>query len=264
MINPHREGLPRVCSFVTCLAAILIMLAVTQQVSATMIYTARYNSGTTPQSFFYETEKFSDPTYPTGHQIRSIVDQQGIRSLLTVKGTNIDNVISSILVDDVIFTSTDPNMTSTIATFDALFNGSAWSTNSGGGAHADGALSMGGAWSYEYFNFPDISNVSTPMSVTASVPIGVPVTVYARLDLKAAAPLYHTTAIDFMNSLSFDANSVFTLENGVSVNSASWGLIENRLGSVPVPEPSTAWLLGGGILGFVVARRRSRLCKAMA
>jgi hypothetical protein len=253
----HHETSNRVRKLVTRSITALMLLAATQQASANVTYSARYNSGGTPQTFFYETPQFADPNYPSGHQIQAYANPLGVGSLLTVKGTNIDNVFSSILVDDVIFTSTDPNKISTTVTFSALFSGSASSTNSGGAAHAYGTLHLNGAVSPSaFFMFPDSSGIFTTVSVTTTVPVGSPVTIYALLDLAAGAPSYHTTSIDFMHSLSFDAASVFDLEAGVTANSASWGLVDNRLSTVPLP--AGAWLFGSGMFGLIAVAKRNR------
>jgi hypothetical protein len=254
-MKTHHETSNRVRTLLTCSITALILLAAARQVSANVTYSARYNSGDTPQSFFYETPQFSDPAYPSGHQIQAYANPTGVGELLTVKGTNIDNVFSSILVDDVIFTSTDPSKASTTVTFSALFSGSASSTNSGGAAHAYGTVRLNGVTSASaFFMFPDASGIFTTVSVTTTVPIGSPVTIYALLDLAAGAPSYHTTSIDFMHSLSFDAGSVFALEDGVTANSASWGLVDNRLNAVPLP--SAVWLFGSGLLWLVAVTKR--------
>ena len=246
----HHERSPRVRRLVIA----LILVAATRQAYADVIYTARYNSGPTPQSFFYETPQFSDPAYPSGHQIQAFADPLGVGSLLTVKGTTIDNVFSSIEVNDVMFTSADPSKTSATVTINALFSGSALSTTSSG-AHATASLRLNGVTSSAIFQYPDSSSIITTVAVTATVPIGSPVTIYALLDLAATAPSYNITTLDFLHSFSFDANSVFALEDGVTANSVSWGLVNNRLSAVPVP--ATVWLFGSGILGLLAVMRKS-------
>jgi hypothetical protein len=87
------------------------------------------------------------------------------------------------------------------------------------------------------------------------VQVGVPFTVMLSMGVSAGAStnITHGNAFAnalFSNTLSFPTGRpVFTLPDGYTVNSASAGIVNNRFGSLQVPEPSTlAFLLIGSIL----------------
>jgi hypothetical protein len=94
------------------------------------------------------------------------------------------------------------------------------------------------------------------------VQVGVPFTVMLSMGLSAGAStnITHGNAFanaSFSNTLSFPTGRpVFTLPDGYTVNSASAGIVNNRFGSLQVPEPSTLALL---LIGSILLARARRM-----
>ena len=75
------------------------------------------------------------------------------------------------------------------------------------------------------------------------------------MELRASALIGNRLVLDFANSFDFDPAAVFGLGPDFTVNSASWGLVDNRLAAA-VPKPGVFALLGLGLIGTGAARRR--------
>jgi len=100
-----------------------------------------------------------------------------------------------------------------------------------------------------FFTLP----VNTPLTMTLSLAISSSVTVDFADSFNVSANT------DLSNTLTFATDRpVFDLPLGYTVNSAEAGVVENMfVAPLPVPEPAAAWMIGVGLAGLWVRRRRA-------
>lgn len=188
--------------------------------------------------------------------------------------------------DTVIFTSTNPNLTSTSARLNIHLSG--LFSNSG---FTGGTVEGGGSGAGSQFGFA-LGQGSTPTSLrglefvsgvlnapagqtdarlrtfTTQVPIGVPVDISFSLKARAfsvgLAPngLSNFAIADFGSTFEIPLGSdAFELEDGVTANSGTW-LVNNRRvdpnagpGGVPEPASWAMLIMGFGLTGAAMRRR---------
>ncbi len=98
------------------------------------------------------------------------------------------------------------------------------------------------------------------------VPLDQPIIFRTDFEIRAAARPSVDQTVDFSNSIDFNPARVFDLPEGITVNSESWGLVNNQLqfyfnnSPTVVPEPTTGMLLMVGLLGLA-GRGRKKLFK---
>lgn len=242
------------------LAAVVILAAANERANAAIIYNAGFQSpGPNPQTYFAEDPSFSDTNAASGKQLSASAGVIGLQAKVGLKGGFVENFMSSIRVDDLIFTSNDPNKTTTIVTFTARFKGTApgsppfnYSPNA--------QLSLNNIQGPTVvLGSPGLS-INEILSVTAEVGLNSPVSASAQMEMRLAAPIFQIGFLVFDDSLDFFPNEVFVLEPGVTVNSASWGLVNNQL---PVPEPSSLFVfavLASVLLRYSGERQRQFSC----
>uniref|UniRef100_C6DYB4 Ice-binding protein C-terminal domain-containing protein n=1 Tax=Geobacter sp. (strain M21) TaxID=443144 RepID=C6DYB4_GEOSM len=97
------------------------------------------------------------------------------------------------------------------------------------------------SWNAAPFNGYHISDVNNTIADFTSVSID-PSTNMAGLDL---------------SRVTFDANNIWVNWNGLSFNNNTLVVLDVD-GAAPVPEPSTIFLLGAGLAGLGIVRRRAK------
>ena len=121
----------------------------------------------------------------------------------------------------------------------------------------------------QYDDGPFSFSISEFVGGSVRVRLGTPVKFSAALELRGGGASYYSFFgegifnADFSNSLEFNPDAFFTLPEGITVNSASLGIVDNRLvgfdSTLAVPEPgSVALVLTGLALVGVSSRRRKQ------
>jgi hypothetical protein len=239
---------------VTVIALLALPALLPAPVEAGVVYTAGYNAGETPQQY-----ELSNDWATTGlrQDYRySLSEPFGLHAVLGVRGRTIDNFFTSISVDDVIVSSSDPGATRTVISFGGDLIGDLLGAGNGAVILDVSIRAQGEARAARGFAFTtnDGSRVATRVEVSADVPLGVPLHVTAQMELRASALIGNQVLLDFANSFDFDPAAVFGVGAGVSVNSASWGLVDNRLAAA-LAEPGTFAAFAIGLAGLGAARR---------
>ena len=103
----------------------------------------------------------------------------------------------------------------------------------------------------------------TLLSQSVLVPLNTPVSIFFELEaLTAAANVGESAFADFSHSLDFPLNGpVFNLPDGVTANSATSFIVDNRFTppALAVPEPATVALMALGLAALVGLARRCAL-----
>jgi hypothetical protein len=230
-------------------------VAVSGQARADIIYRAGNNSGPTPQEYFLETDRFANPDYPSGYQLTSRADAGGLYSKMGVKGTGLDNFFTSIDVNDLVFSSSNSNASGAWVRGGGNLSGGFSAPNGNGTAIL--SLYLNGAGDGLAFSTNDGETIDQGVFVDAWVPFDTPVRFTAILELRMSSLPWNISWAIFDDSFEFDPLRVFDLPAGVTVNSASWGIVNNRLVSA-VPEPAAGLYLTGLSALLLTGRRRRR------
>lgn len=226
-----------------------IFVSMTNSAQAGIIYKAGF-TGPSSSPQIYQAES---PTFEAGQgrKLFASADRLALRAQAIVRRDSIDNFDARMAVDDLIFSSDNPGQTSTTATLRVRFAGLAretqfanWSPNA--------TLAFAGGNVRTFMKAPD-SQIDNILDVTMTIPLEQQIAASAVMEMRIGGPVGGPPfanwfgELDFLDSLSFFADQVFLLEPGVTVNSASWGLVNNRLIPPPiisVAEPSHLALLG--------------------
>lgn len=113
---------------------------------------------------------------------------------------------------------------------------------------------------FDFSSFDHPEAVEEPLYITRRVPVGRPFAVRAQLTVAAISFAGDSTfTTDFANSFLFDPESVFVLEPDFTVNSASWGLVNNALISA-LPTPAATPLFAASIGAMLLLLRRRAAC----
>ena len=178
----------------------------------------------------------------------------------SLRGSNSGGIAAGWEVRDLIFTSTDPNATHVdVGLFGRLQGSLREMLPSGNFVSAVATVEvemLSTIPTFDTYNFsysPDTSNLSRPVDVIERIDLMVgkyfrfPVNRPNRFKVQTIARVSTGEAgfavSDFGSTLEFNINELFTIDTpGVTVNSVSMGLVNNRL--TTVPEPVSAGLLG--------------------
>ena len=238
-------------------ATALVISLLPAAAHAGVIYKAGPDEG--PVSQEYELSQGWNTTALRQNYYYSRSDAFGLHSMLGLQGRILDNFFTSIAVDDVIVRS-KTGSTRELITFGGDLTGEFLGVGNGTtivtlfiGGYGEGTASTGISADT---NGP--SNVDGHVEISASVPVGVPFRVAALMELRGSALVGNRLVLDFADSFLFNSAAVFGVGSGVTVNSESWGLVNNSLvAAVPEPEIYTMMGLGLGMLGWMARRRKS-------
>jgi hypothetical protein len=191
---------------------------------------------------------------------------------------NFSTAGSAFLIGDLIFTSLDPNALTTNVSLNLNFDGTLTATNSAVAEVQARSVLFGntiGALSVEdaagtficSSTFSGIGCGSTHAGAISSasllVPLNVSLQFFMSIDVSAGGGSIGTSgSADFSNSLDFPIGSdVFSLANGVTVNSADLRIVNNRFeAATPLPAALplfAACLCGLSLLGWRRKRKNS-------
>lgn len=224
---------------------------------AAAIYTAGFQSpSSAPLSYFAESDAFSDPNAATGgRQLFAEASNTELVARVGVKGALVENFMVGISIDDIVFTSSDKTKTSTLVTMRVIFSGEA----SGGpdiNYSPNATLRFAGGLDSAVLSTPD-PTINELLTVTSEVPLNSPITMAASMEMRIFAPQFQLGFLAFSDSLDFIVDEVFLLEDGISANSASWGLSNNQLATVPVPAMRIPFGLTIVLLAAIRSARRN-------
>lgn len=202
--------------------------------------------------YFFEDSSYSDPNILRGKQLFASSGVLGLRASVGVRSDSVRNFFAGISITDLIFTSVDPSQVSTSVTARMAFSGEV--SGSPGIAYSpSGTLSFNGVVDCRFLTQPD-SSINDILEVTTEVPLNTTVRLAANLGMTIATNLGEFGFLAFADSLDFIPNEVFLLEDGITVDSASWGLVSNQLS---VPLPGLLSLLTVGTIALL-SRRKTR------
>lgn len=241
-------------------AATMLLSLMAGESHANVIYRAGLNTGATPQT--YEANQGWNSAQFTQIIQRSDAGPLGLESTLGVQATTIDNFYTGIEVRDVVVSSTDPAATHAEISFGASVTGSFTGVGNATAILGLGVSGLGVLLQQGGTNFKSSDGDVTivPVYLAATVPVDTPFTVVALLELRASSLFGNRMVLDF--DVEFDLPSVFLLPEGVSVDSPSWGLVNNSLVGGDddpqvgtVPEPASLGLLLLALLSGTAAFR---------